>query len=307
MKNSEFLVDIPICTYNQEKFIAQTIQGILNQRTNFKYRLFIGEDCSSDGTKDVIKKYLALHPDIIFAFFHERNLGAHENSKILFKACNSKYIALCDGDDYWVNNDKLQKQVEFLETNPDYVACSTNAFEDDGSGLRAMVNKKNILTFEDFAYGNPIYTSSVLCKNIITLPSWFAECKMGDWIIWLLLSQNGPVYNFEEPMTVYRMHNNGIWIGKGKESNLKDMIAAYNILIENLPIENRARLIRGAKQHYNQLLSILCEKKSKEIFYWTNRAFWFSYNIKSLGYLVRYFRNVLFSSSVLHPSVEQER
>jgi len=116
---------------------------------------------------------------------------------------------------------------------------------------------------------------------------------MGDWIIWLMLTQNGLIHNFEERMAVYRMHHNGVWIGKGKEKNLKDMIAAYNILTVKLDSKNKKDLKKGAKGYYYQLLNILADKKSSEIFYWTRIAFFRYYDIRQFRYLIRYFRNML--------------
>src|SRR5689334_3092381 len=105
----KYIVDIPVCTYNHERYIAQAIEGIVNQKTDFKYRLIIGEDCSTDGTRGIVQRYLERYPDKMKVFFHEKNLGAAENSKILFNECKAKYVALCDGDDYWSDIYKLQK------------------------------------------------------------------------------------------------------------------------------------------------------------------------------------------------------
>src|SRR5258708_13979176 len=114
-ENSEYIVSIPMCAYNHERFIAQAIEGVIRQQTNFKYKLIIGEDCSPDKTRQIVKKYADEYPDKIKAFLHEKNIGAHANSKILFNACTTKYIALCDVDAYWCDDTKLQKQVDLLE------------------------------------------------------------------------------------------------------------------------------------------------------------------------------------------------
>ena len=121
---NNYMVDIPMCTYNHEKYIAQTIESILMQKTDFKIRLFIGEDCSIDNTRKIVKQYAEKYPDIIFPVYHNENIGAVRNSEILLKKCTAKYIALLDGDDYWTDPYKLQKQVDFLEKNPEYSLCS---------------------------------------------------------------------------------------------------------------------------------------------------------------------------------------
>src|SRR5580704_459996 len=98
---NEYFVTIPMCTFNHEKYIAQAIEGIVGQKTNFKFKLIIGEDCSTDNTKEIILEYLKKYPEKIEGVFHKENIGPFKNTKILFEKCKSKYIALCDGDDYW--------------------------------------------------------------------------------------------------------------------------------------------------------------------------------------------------------------
>src|SRR4030042_773776 len=134
-----YLLNIPLCTYNHESFIAQAIEGVIMQKTNFKFRLYIGEDASTDNTKNIVIKYAQNYPGIIFPIFHEKNIGPSENSRILFSKCTSKYIALLDGDDYWTDPYKLQKQVDFLEGNPEYAMVA-------GGILLVDENNKNIET-----------------------------------------------------------------------------------------------------------------------------------------------------------------
>lgn len=293
MTSPEFLVDIPMCAYNHEKFISQAIEGVINQKTSFKYRLFIGEDCSTDNTKEIILRYQSEYPDKIFPFFREKNLGAHENSELLFKACTSKYIALCDGDDFWVDPNKLQKQIDILEENINYAGCSSNVFEKNGDELKPVFGKKNEISFDDFMKGNSIHTCSVVYRNIIKIPEWYSQCKMGDWILWLLLTKVGPIYNVDELMSVYRMHNDGVWISRGKENNLKDIINTYTVLINNFPEKDKSLLRLGAKQYYIHLLNLLISKRSEGIFYWTYKAFKFDFDLKWFKFLIRYFINSL--------------
>jgi glycosyltransferase involved in cell wall biosynthesis len=290
------LVDVNIAVYNHAPYLKQTLDSVLTQKTNFPFRLLIGDDFSTDGSREILMDYEKKFPAQVKVIYQEKNLGftsADTNGQIIFRNSTAKYIAFLDGDDYWTDPDKLQKQVDFLENNPGYVACSSNVYEKVGDELQPMEVYKNEFAFNDLADGNSLYTSSVLFKNIIQLPDWYAECKMGDWIIWLLLTQNGLIYNFTEKMAVYRVHNRGIWISKGKEKNIKDMIAAYQILIRKLHPGFKKRLKQGAKQYYSQLLDMLAEKKSGEIFTWTARTFFKYYDIKQFRYLARYFRNVI--------------
>lgn len=116
------IVSVGLLTYNHEKFIAQAIESVLNQKVNFKYELVIAEDASTDKTREIVIEYQKKYPDIIRLILQEKNVGMKENSNILRRACRGKYRANLEGDDYWYTTDKLQRQVDFLEQNPDYIA-----------------------------------------------------------------------------------------------------------------------------------------------------------------------------------------
>ena len=116
-----------ICTaYNQEKYIKQALDGFVSQKTNFKFQVIIHDDASTDKTAEIIKEYQKKYPDIIKPIFQTENQyskGISISKNILFPLVNSKYVAICEGDDYWTDPYKLQKQVDFLEANPDYSIC----------------------------------------------------------------------------------------------------------------------------------------------------------------------------------------
>ena len=114
---TEPLVSIKMLTYNHAPFIVQAIEGVLRQQTNFPFELVIGEDCSVDGTREIVSAYHKKHPDIIRVITSDKNIGAIRNSLRTVKACQGKYIAFCEGDDYWHHPYKLQKQVDYLENH----------------------------------------------------------------------------------------------------------------------------------------------------------------------------------------------
>jgi len=122
--NNKPLVSVCMITYNHENFIKDAIEGILMQKTSFPIELIIGEDCSTDNTRKIVKDYEEKYPEIIFAQYSEKNLGMINNFLNVLQAARGKYIALCEGDDYWTDPLKLQKQVDFLEANPEYVICA---------------------------------------------------------------------------------------------------------------------------------------------------------------------------------------
>jgi len=113
------LVSVKMITYNHAPYIAQAIEGILQQETNFPFELVIGEDCSTDGTREIVFEYRKKYPDIIRVITSEQNVGVTKNGYRVEKACRGKYIAYCEGDDYWHNPYKMQKQVDYLESHPE--------------------------------------------------------------------------------------------------------------------------------------------------------------------------------------------
>jgi glycosyltransferase involved in cell wall biosynthesis len=113
------LVSVHMITYNHAPFIAKSIEGVLNQKTSFPFELVIGEDCSTDGTREIVFKYENEHLDIIRVITSDKNVGAHENDLRTTAVCRGKYVAFCEGDDYWHHTEKLQKQVEYLESHPE--------------------------------------------------------------------------------------------------------------------------------------------------------------------------------------------
>jgi glycosyltransferase involved in cell wall biosynthesis len=211
------LVSICMITYNQEAFISQAIEGILMQQTKFPFELIIGEDFSTDSTREVCFKYQQNHPKIIQVVLRNKNLGMMQNFIDTLEHCSGKYIALCEGDDFWIDPLKLQKQIDFLETNPDFSICFHRVkvlHEDvDKKPLFSNPNQKTITTFEDLAVANFIQTASVVYRNKLFdhFPENFLELSAGDYPLHLLNAQYGKIMFFEDLMSVYRIHNNGEW------------------------------------------------------------------------------------------------
>jgi glycosyltransferase involved in cell wall biosynthesis len=119
LQMTEPLVSIMMVTYNHAPYITQAIEGVLKQKTNFPIELVIGEDCSTDGTREIVFGYQKKYPDIIRVIASDKNVGALENSERTAKTCRGKYIAFCEGDDYWHHPGKLQKQADYFESHPD--------------------------------------------------------------------------------------------------------------------------------------------------------------------------------------------
>jgi glycosyltransferase involved in cell wall biosynthesis len=212
------LVDINIASYNHANYLKHTLEGVLSQQTSFHYRILIGDDCSTDGSIEIIKEYERKFPDRISTIYQKINLGLNhpeKNGIILLKKSTSKYIALLDGDDYWTDPLKLQKQVDFLENNPDFAICfhAVTLLNEETQQTENKYYNKDVSTIEDLCQGNYIHTASCIFRNglIEKLPKWFSSSPVGDWPLYLMAAEHGKIKYIDEPMAVYRMHNKGIW------------------------------------------------------------------------------------------------
>lgn len=230
MKNNKPLVSICCLTYNHEKYLDQTIQGFLMQKTNFDYEILIHDDASSDKTQEIILSYKNKYPDIIKPILQVENKyskGIKPIFEYLFPKAQGKYIALCEGDDYWTDPYKLQKQVDFLEANPDFVLTSHNAMIINEQNQlikekKVNINEEKIYTKEELKKGAFILTLTMCFRNIIkTYPKEVYGVKNGDTFLISLLGNYGKgKFMPEITPAVYRVHSGGVW----SQSNTKDRI-----------------------------------------------------------------------------------
>jgi glycosyltransferase involved in cell wall biosynthesis len=230
------LVSVHIITYNQKPYIARAIEGALQQQVRFATEIIVGDDGSTDGTREIVLRYQRKHPGLVRAITSDRNLGAHHNSRCVREACRGKYMALCDGDDYWTDPGKLQKQVDFLEAHPAYSLCC-HGVEVVCAGVRKIDRFVDFtfdtFTFEDAVRGHFIPASSVVCRRepIAVMPPWFEECVCGDIPMELLLLDSGPGYYFRETMAVKLDNPGGVsQIRRGKAQVAANLLRMYKAL-----------------------------------------------------------------------------
>lgn len=212
------LVSVCMITYNHGNYIREAIEGVLKQKTDFAIELVIGEDFSTDNTRIICQEYTAKHPDIIRLLSSVKNLGMMPNFIRTTEACTGKYIALCDGDDYWTDSYKLKKQVDFLETNEDFAICHHNmqvVYDNEirEPHLSNNSQQKEVSTIEDLARMYFIYTASSIFRNglIKKWPDFIYQSSLGDYLLYMLIAQYGKIRYFPDVMGVYRVHENGIW------------------------------------------------------------------------------------------------
>ena len=242
------LLSVCLITYNHEKFIRNAIEGILMQKVDFEWELIIADDCSTDGTQAILNEYKNKYPDFIKLILQKKNVGPAKNHIELITTPKSKYIALCDGDDYWTDPLKLQKQVDFLETNKDYVLCfhEVKILKPDGSVVNDFITKvpENYETIETLArLGNYIHTPTVVYRNILSkFPFEFEVSPIGDYFMYMMLAEHGKLKFIDEKMAIYR-HNVGILSGNDEVLKLKKWIECLILILSNCKNEEIKRIL----------------------------------------------------------------
>jgi glycosyltransferase involved in cell wall biosynthesis len=217
MKNNELMVSICCVTYNHVNFIAQCLDGFVKQKTNFEFEILVHDDASTDGTIEIVKSYEEKYPNLFKCVYQTENQFLKQNTlvNILFKMAKGKYIALCEGDDYWIDPYKLQKQVDFLEGNEEYSASAHNVDFIINDVVDSITpNLKNAdLDIENILfdkYYNFIPTCSIVFRSEIVnngFTLWFRD--FGDWPILVECCLRGKIRFFQESMGVYRKHDSG--------------------------------------------------------------------------------------------------
>lgn len=210
-------VSVAMITYNQEAFVAQAIDSVLMQNTDFDFELVIGDDCSTDKTRDIIIGYESKYGDRIRVLPPTKNLGINRNLQKTLLGCRGPYIALLEGDDYWTSPIKLQKQVNFLDTHPDCTICFHNALAFYENSRHAWEycppEQPPISTLNDILRVNFIPTCSVMFRGIAfdQLPNWFSELAIGDWPLHVFHAERGDIGYLTELMAAYRLHPGGAY------------------------------------------------------------------------------------------------
>jgi glycosyltransferase involved in cell wall biosynthesis len=217
MANS--VVDIIMVTYNHEKYIAQAIGSVLMQKTTFPYHLIIGEDCSTDKTPAICHEYEFNQPDKITIIEHKINQGLLRNYKSVLDRCTAKYLAILEGDDYWNDENKLQKQYDYLESNHDVGLVHTNCdlvFESGkiqlGSHKRYKNCIKNGLVFDQLLTSNYIRTATVMMRKdlydkYISIEEYIQKgFKTFDYPAWLDIALYKEFHYLDYSSATYRIH-----------------------------------------------------------------------------------------------------
>ena len=222
------IVSVSCITFNHAPYIRACLDGFLMQKTSFIFEILIHDDCSTDETREIIEEYSKKYPDIIFPIFQTENQYSKGvrgmMARFNFPRSRGKYIALCEGDDYWSDPYKLQKQVDFLEANTDFSICFHNMKilnESNPSAIEFTNSKdqESVSSILDLASkGNFMFTASVVFKKPKDgFPNWLTDLPIGDYAIHLFNAQFGKIKFLDQVMGVYRIHAGGVWGSFSKE------------------------------------------------------------------------------------------
>lgn len=256
MENNNCMVSVLCTAFNHGKYIRQTLESFVTQQTDFPFEVLVNDDCSSDDTAEIIREYAEKYPHIIRATLQEKNLyskGISIHKQVFYPQVRGKYIAFCEGDDFWCDPMKLQLQVDFLESHLDYSACVHNSkmlFCNDGDRLQDLSEAKEDrdIPFELIikGMGNIYHTSSIMARSelIMGTPDFEAVAeKFGftDYPIAIWLSMSGKVRFLERFMSTYRVASNpGSWTHdlsrnyRSKTRFINGEIAMFKALLPHL-------------------------------------------------------------------------
>lgn len=287
-------VDIMMLTYNHEKYIAQALDSILRQKTQYSYRILIGEDCSTDHTRKIVEDYYWKYPNKIEAILWEKNVGGLKNDLEIMHRCNARYVACLEGDDYWTSPNKLQKQISFLEKHPEYIGTAHNIRCVDEEGFLLHRDFDYYFVRESYIYGKGLakrqkmvsQTASLVYRNIYM--SWnqsewdfYENCGInGDLVGQVILGIQGQIYFFKEVMADHRRVFKGdSWTAKSANRNRvyreyadtrkfqKYLVKKYGINIrkdnlwQGMWTESKIRLLsHPSMENFIVYLQMICSK-----------------------------------------------
>lgn len=251
------MVSVIITTYNQKQYVEQALESVLMQKTTFPYEVLVGDDASSDGTGDIIEGYARQNPGIVHAVKRKNNLGPTKNVYDLLLRAKGKYIANCEGDDYWIDCKKLQLQVDFLEQHPTYSGCTHDCRIIDENGIPLpeqrldWISAKTVFTQKDFKGiylpGQPttwVHRNFFQDKNHDFSIIYQANRYVGDRTVTLILSMYGPIYHMDSVMSCYRKQSASL------AQNATSIVFARNQSVNQMQYELTLALEKYVREEF---------------------------------------------------------
>lgn len=303
MQNWDNRYDAPLIsccciTYNQRNYIEQCLDGFLIQKTTFPFEIIIHDDCSTDGTTEVIKKYVEKYPKLFVPLYEDENQyskgvrGIYLN--YVFPYVKGQYIALCEGDDYWIDENKLQLQIDWLENNPDYVMCASDAVITNGNSKLDWIRYEtdSDISIEEMILGGGLYIQTctlVYKKSLIddSYPECCKKCLIGDYPLQIWAALNGKVRYISKKMGLYRFQEGNSWTANFKKN-----------IDKNFPIwKSQIQLLQGLDEYSGfKYHDCFMQKEKNYIYGWIvyeDKSFRSPKNIKYIYNFFKEEKNIL--------------
>jgi glycosyltransferase involved in cell wall biosynthesis len=254
-------VSVHMPTYNHERYVAQALDSALEQVTDFDFEIVIGEDCSTDGTRQIVLDYAARYPGKVRVLVHEKNLGIWENDQTIIAQCSGQYIAWLESDDFWTSPHKLQKQVDFLDANQDYSACFHWAtclsettrpvtWRPGPPQLKPFYTLDDLLEHGHFA---PSCTA-VFRADLVRQPlGWTRHTPFLETTYFARFALAGKIGFFDEEMATFRYHGGGVYGKATNTENMRSAINAHRLLGKHFHVANRKAYGSGLSRMYRDL------------------------------------------------------
>lgn len=250
---NEIMLSIVVLCYNHEPYLRQALDSIFSQKVNFSYEVLLGDDASSDHSQEIMKEYKRKYPDKVRLFLRKKNVGATRSGYYLGTQSRGKYFTTLESDDYWSDENKLQKQIDFLEANPDFYACThaCTVVDENNEPIPSKNDKKDnyfwyfgkeIYTLKDFEEGKYSgHTSTLVSRNpyldkdMDCTIIYKGHRTIGDRSMQLLLAIQGKTYVMSESMSCYRLvekKDAGNWQAQARAKNRRHEEFAYICFLE---------------------------------------------------------------------------
>ena len=264
-------VSVIVLTYNHEKYIRQALDSILMQKTTFSYEILVGDDASTDGTQEILKEYSERYPNVFRLFLRQKNIGASQNAYELLISAKGEYLATCEGDDYWIDDRKLQIQVSYLKEHPEMIGCVHNCTIVDEIGnprknqKLEWVKTKEVFTLQDFqGIYLPGQYATFVRRNIFLNPQYDysaiykANSMVADRPAMMLYLQKGDIYHINRVMSCYRKQT------KKDSKNITTLFYKNNLN----HVHDDYQILNQMEQYSNSVLNckIRFESRRRELF-----------------------------------------
>ncbi len=236
-------VSVAMVAYNHVKLVGDAVDSVLSQKTDFPFELVVGEDCSTDGTRELLQDLQSAHPDAIRLILREKNLGMQWNFARTLEACEGEYVAVLDSDDYWTTDEKLAKQVRFMDEHPEHaIGFHRVDVLYEGQPDRNLnippAWVKPVSSLEDVVFANVLASCATMYRRALIppIPDWYAKVYNYDWTLaTLILMQGGTAGLIDETMAAYRIHQSNLYSRLDERNRLEKELAYYDYILPLLP------------------------------------------------------------------------